>query len=70
MYRDFSCVYTTPPPRWRRMMSHRKRRAATARGSGRKMDGPAWGLSLSTLNDSWRSPKNFGELETTTNGPL
>jgi hypothetical protein len=49
----------------------RPRRGAAA---GVKMEGPAWGLSLSTLTDSWRSPKskmkNFGERETTAKGPL
>ena len=57
-------------------------RGATRRGGrprwgavdGVKMNGPAWDLSLSTLIDSWRSPrsrmKNFGERETMANGPL
>ena len=42
--------------------------------AGVKIDAPAWGLSLSTLTDSWRSPrsntKNFGERDTTAKGPL
>ena len=42
--------------------------------AGVKMDGLAWGLSLSALTDSWRSlrcrTKNFGERETTANGLL
>ena len=42
--------------------------------AGVKTDGPAWGLSLSTLTDSWRSPrssmKNLGEGYTIVNGPL
>ena len=49
----------------------RPRRGAAA---GVKMDAPAWGLSLSMLTDSWRSPrsstKNFGEGDTTANGLL
>ena len=38
-----------------------------------KMDVPAWGLSLSTLTDSWCSPrsrtKNFGETGNHGEGP-
>ena len=40
--------------------------------AGVKKNGPVWGLSLSTLTDSWSPPrsrmKNFGERETTANG--
>ena len=72
-----SGIYTTPPPPpgggsgGATGRGGRPRRGAAARV---KMDAPAWGLSLSMLTDSWRSPrsstKNFGERDTTANGLL
>ena len=74
-YRDLMSVYTTPPPGGgaggATGRGGQPRRGAVA---GVKMDDPVWGLSLSTLTESWRSPrsrmKNFRERETTAKGLL
>ena len=63
-----------PPPGGGVVATGRGGRPRRGAAAGVKMDVPAWGLSLSTLTDSWRSPrsrtKNFGERETTAKGPL
>ena len=70
-------VYTNPLPQVNCGCEGATERGGQPRkgaAAGMKMDGPAWGLSLSALTNSWHSlrcrTKNFGERETTANGLL